>query len=366
MLRGRRAAFAKRSRLSEAKFKNRREVEERPFISVICPVYNEEAFVGNFIQSILGQDYPRDREEVFLVDGRSTDRTREIIQSYVKEYPFLRLLDNPEKTVPYALNKGIRQSKGDIIIRLDAHCRYPSDYFPVLVKYQQSLDAENVGAVWNTLPAKDTALCHAIAIASSHPFGVGNSLSKTGVSQLMEVDTVPFGCFPRRVFDKLGLFDEELVRNQDDEFNGRITQSGGKIYLVPDLVIDYYARRDLRRMFKMYYQYGLFKPLVNTKLKKPTSLRQFVPGLFVAGLLLGALVSVFFPVLWWIYGIVVTLYLLSGLTIGIRQAVKRKKAGIALWMPVVFFVVHLAYGLGYWAGIWKVLARRPFVVDVSR
>ena len=146
----RRAAFAKRSRLSEAKFKNRREVEERPFISVICPVYNEEAFVGNFIQSILGQDYPRDREEVFLVDGRSTDRTREIIQSYVKEYPFLRLLDNPEKTVPYALNKGIRQSKGDIIIRLDAHCRYPSDYFPVLVKYQQSLDAENVGAVWNT------------------------------------------------------------------------------------------------------------------------------------------------------------------------------------------------------------------------
>ena len=341
-------------------------MEQKPFISVICPVYNEEPFADGFVQSILQQDYPKDRIEVFFVDGRSTDRTREILQSYTVQYPFFHLLDNPRRAAPYALNQGIRLAQGDVIIRMDSHCRYPSDYFSVLIHYQQLLDADNVGTVLHTLPAKDTALCHAIAIASSHPFGVGGSLLRTGVSRLAQVDTVPFGCFPKRVFERVGLFDEEMVRNQDDEFNGRITQSGGKIYLIPDIAVEYYARKDLRTTFKMYYQYGLFKPLGNKKLKHPTTIRQFIPGLFVAGLFGGAVLSAIFPFLWWIYGLVIILYFLVALAIGVRQAVKRNKAGIIFFFPLVFVTVHLAYGTGYWLGIWKVLTGASFEVKASR
>ena len=172
-------------------------------VSVICPVFNEEKFIEECIMSIIEQDYPQDMMEVLFVDGRSTDKTREIIERYMRQYPFIKLLDNPERIVPYALNRGLEAAKGEVIMRLDGHCTYPTNYISELVRYLYQLNADNVGGVWNTQPAKDTPICQAIAQASSHPFGVGGSMHKIGASKIIETDTVPFGCYKREIFEKL-------------------------------------------------------------------------------------------------------------------------------------------------------------------
>ena len=302
-------------------------------ITVICPIYNEESHIKDCILSILSQDYPKDDLEVLFVDGLSDDRTRDIIESYSQQYPFIHLLDNTKRIAPTALNIGIRAAKGNIILRLDAHAKYPSDYFTVLVNKLQSTEADNVGGVCNTLPAKDTNVCKAIAYAMSSSFGMGNSHFRIGTDHEMWVDTVPFGCFRRDIFDKIGLFDEELVRNQDDEFNGRIIRHGGKILLLPKVVVDYFARDSVSKTAKMFYQYGIFKPLVNKKLHKPTTLRQFFPPLFLAGIVIGGLLSFFSTPIMWIYISVLILYIFSGIIAGLRCTRRWREV---LWMPVIF------------------------------
>lgn len=329
-------------------------------LSVVCPVYNEEKHIDACIKSVLCQDYPKDDLEVIFVDGRSTDRTREIIDSYSSEYGFIRLLDNPKRIAPTALNIGIKEAKGDCILRLDAHAKYPNNYFTVLVSKLRELDAENVGGVCITLPAEDTPVCRAIAAAMSSPFGMGNSHFRVGADKEMLVDTVPFGCLKREIFDKIGFFDEELVRNQDDEFNGRITKNGGKIWLLPNVEIEYYARNTIGKTAKMFYQYGLFKPLVNRKLQKPTTLRQFFPPLFVAGLVFGGLLSIFSVPIRWIYLSVLIVYLLLSLLFAVRRT---KRLPDFLIMPIVFFVIHVSYGAGYWVGIFKQLGNRKIQVE---
>lgn len=321
-------------------------------LSVICPIYNEESRIEACILSILAQDYPKEDMEVLFVDGQSSDRTREIIAKYMQDYAFIRLLDNPKRIAPSALNIGIRASSGDIIMRLDAHAKYPDNYFSLLVNKLKQTGADNVGGVCRTLPAKDTAICRAIANAMSSPFGMGNSHFRIGANHEMWVDTVPFGCFRRELFDKVGLFDEELVRNQDDEFNGRIVKNGGKILLLPQVVIDYFARDTISKTAKMFYQYGLFKPLVNKKLHKPTTLRQFFPPLFLAGLIAGGLLSLFSQTLMWIYVSVIVLYILCCFVFG-RNG-ERVWPDI-LWMPIIFATIHLSYGCGYWQGLWNLL-----------
>lgn len=329
-------------------------------LSVICPIYNEETHIEACILSIVAQDYPKDDLEVLFVDGMSGDRTREIVEKYCRAYPFIRLLDNPQRIVPTGLNIGIRAAKGDIILRLDAHAKYPTDYFSVLVKRLQETDADNVGGLCRTLPAQDTPICHAIAHAMSSPFGMGNSHFRIGTDKEMWVDTVPFGCFRREIFDKIGLFDEELVRNQDDEFNGRIIQNGGKILLLPQVVIDYFARNSINKTAKMFYQYGLFKPLVNKKLQKPATLRQFFPPLFFAGILAGGLLSFFFPVIRWLYFGVLILYIMAGLFFGLKIQCRWPDI---LWMPAVFATIHLSYGCGYWVGGFKLLFHKKITAQ---
>ena len=337
-----------------------------PFVSIVLPIYKEENFIEQCILSILAQDYPQDNMEVLFVDGMSPDRTRDIIKSYEEERSNFHLIDNPEKTVPYAMNKGITASKGEVIIRLDGHCVYPTNYVSVLVKYLYELDADNVGGVWHTLPANDSAECHAIAISSSHPFGVGASEHKIGSKEIKQTDTVPFGCFKREVFDRIGLFDEELIRNQDDEFNARIIKNGGKIYIIPELEINYTSRDSMQKMRRMYFQYGLFKPLVNKKLGAPATIRQFFPGLFVIGLVLGLIFSFLCRWMAWCYIGVLALYLIIGFGIGIQKAIQYKKTALVWYMPYTFFNIHLSYGIGYLMGLYKVLFNKQFCVHTNR
>lgn len=335
-------------------------------LTVICPIYNEEHFIDKCICSIVDQDYPKEKLEFLLIDGRSTDRTCAIIETYLHTYSFIRLLDNPYKTVPYAMNIGIKEAKGDVIVRIDGHCEYPANYLSELEQKLCELKADNVGGVWNTRPASDTTVCCAIAIASSHPFGVGASKHKIGVKEITEVDTVPFGCYRRDVFDRIGFFDEELTRNQDDEFNARLINYGGKIYLIPSLVINYVARNTLAKMCRMYYQYGLFKPLVNKKLGAPATLRQFFPALFLSGIIMGGILSCLSIFLCLVYLGVLTLYLLLALLFSAKEASKNKNTKLILVLPATFFLVHMSYGYGYLKGVCKIVTRQSFSVNTNR
>lgn len=335
-------------------------------LSVIVPIYNEEKYISKCIDSILEQDYPKNDLEVILVDGMSTDKTREIVAEYTAKYPFIRLIDNPKKIVPYAMNSGIQASKGDIIIRLDGHVEYPNNYFSALVKNLKALDADNVGALCETLPCGPSAKELAIAEALSSSFGMGNSYFRIGCDEVRQVDTVPFGCFKREVFDKVGLYDNELIRNQDDELNGRIIKSGGKIYLIPSIVTKYFARDKIGKVKKMFYQYGLYKPLVNKKLGAPATIRQFFPLVFVLGLIFGAMLSCISWIIAVMYLSVMVLYLLLTCYFTFKSVKKTGEISLFLYQPLTYLTVHVSYGWGYLVGIYKILMHKPFNAESNR
>ena len=336
-------------------------------LSVICPIYNEGKYIEHFLDSILLQDFPEEDMEILLVDGMSNDKTRSIIECYVKKYSVLKLLDNPCQTSPHAMNIGIKYAQGDIIIRLDAHAEYPKNYFSILVRNLERLEgAENVGGVCITLPCNKTATAVAIAECLSNRFGMGNSYFRIGVKDVMSVDTVPFGCFRKSLFDKIGLFDTDMVRNQDDELNGRIIKSGGKIYLLPDVEIKYYARDKIAKVQKMFYQYGLYKPLGNKKLGAPATIRQFFPVLFTIGVVVGLVISLIFPAFAAVYISIALFYLFLGIYEGVKSMKKTKYYSLPILMPYVFYNIHFYYGLGYLKGVFNIMTGRQFNVKSNR
>ena len=334
-----------------------------PEISIICPTYNEEKYIEKCITSMLSQDIDKANIELLFVDGRSTDKTREIILDFQKNHPFIQLIDNPERSVPFAMNYGIDGSHGKIIIRIDAHSEFPSNYISVLKEKLFELDADNVGPVCLTLPANQNTEAKAIATALSSSFGVGNAYFRIGANKIMEVDTVPFGCFKRETFDKIGKYDIELTRNQDDELNARIIKNGGKIFLIPDLVVKYYVRDTIKKTRKMYYQYGLFKPLVNKKIGSAATLRQFFPMLFVLGLIFGFALSFVHPVFLYLYISIIAIYFAGAISFSFMDAKEKKEI---IYLPFIFLTVHLAYGWGYLIGLSKVLTGKSFNSQIHR
>ena len=324
-------------------------------ISVICPIYNEEKYIGKCIESIMQQDYPKEDMEVLFVDGMSTDKTRSIISEYLPRCSYLRVVDNPHRIVPYAMNKGIEESKGDVIIRIDAHTSYERNYFSVLVSRLYELDADDVGAVCKTDVLNKTPKTLAIREVLSNKFGVGNSVFRTGVDKVMEVDTVPFGCWRREVFDKYGLYDTRLVRNQDIELSKRILRGGGKIFIVPDTFCTYYARETYRALSRNNYQNGKWNILTvyYTKQFNSLSLRHFVPMVFVLSLILPLLASIIWLPLIWIAVASLSAYLLALTAICIKLSVN-KRLNIT-YLLCSFFVLHLSYGCGSLAGCFSVL-----------
>ena len=321
-------------------------------VSIIIPCRNEEKFIVNTLDSIINGSYLLENMEILIVDGMSNDKTREIVKEYEKKYSQIKLVDNPEKTVPYAMNYGIQQAKGDIIIRLDAHSIYPKDYVEKLVYWIEKLNADNVGGVWDTTPANDSLEAKAIALATSHPFGIGDAQYRiSNKTKPYEVDTVPFGCYKKEVFEKIGLYDTDLTRNQDDELNARLIQNGGKIFLIPDLKIKYFARDKFSKMFKMFYQYGYFKPLVNLKLKQPATIRQFVPLLFVLFLIGGSILSFVSKIFLYLFLLGLLIYFVVNLFVAFKIAKREKNVRLFPYLIISFFLIHLSYGMGYLRGI---------------
>ena len=320
-------------------------------ISVICPIYNEEKYIAKCIESILEQDYPKENLEVIFVDGMSTDRTREIVSEYSEKYPFIQLLDNPDRIVPPAMNKGILASKGNVIMRLDAHTTYASNYFSVLVDALYKLGADNVGAVCKTDVLNKTPKSLAIRAILSNKFGVGNSTFRTGVDKVMEVDTVPFGCWRRDVFEKYGLYDVRLVRNQDIELNKRILRGGGKICIVPDTCCTYLARENYRALAKNNYGNGKWNILTvfYTKQFDSLSIRHFVPLAFVLSLIVPLLFSIIYWPISLLSAISILAYVMLLGVISLKLSCSKKlNFGYLL---AGFIVLHISYGFGSLVGL---------------
>jgi glycosyltransferase involved in cell wall biosynthesis len=285
-----------------------------------------------------------------VADGHSTDRTREILAGYCALHSPVIMLDNPQGTTPSALNVAIRAATGDIIIRMDAHVLYPVDYVRKLVRASEETGADNVGGVLQTMPADDTPVSRAIALGMSHRFGVGNSHFRIGISERTEVDTVPFGCFRRETFTRFGLFDEDLIRNQDDEFNFRLTSRGGRVLLLPDVACRYFARRSLAQLARMYYQYGYFKPLVARKIGRVMTLRQLIPAMLVLGLLGAAILGISLPVARAGFWLLMSLYG-SLVVVCASTALLSEGPRCAAALMAVFPVLHFSYGIGFLLGI---------------
>ncbi len=320
-------------------------------ISVIIPCRNEEQYIAACLDSIIDSDYPKNFLEVIIVDGMSEDNTMPIIESYQKKYPFIRVISNEKRVVPVAMNLGIQNSSGDYIIRLDAHAIYPSHYFSKLIEWSIKLDADNVGAVCKTDVYQKNNISNSIKTVMSDKFGVGNSKFRTGAAEVTSVDTVPFGCYKKEVFEQYGLYNVNLVRTQDIEFNKRIVNGGGKIYLIPDLECTYFARDTYKSFFLNRFNTGKWAILATylTKSFKSISMRHFIPMLFVLSLSLPLL---FFPLLsvlsFFTYAIVILLR-----TVVIQHRTNTHTTILHIY--IAFFLLHFSYGFGSLIGIALIL-----------
>ncbi len=326
----------------------------QPTISVIIPCRNEEYYMVGCLDSIIASDYPKSNMEVLIFDGMSSDKTVEIVEHYADQYPYIKLYENPHRTVPYAMNAGIRKATGDYIIRLDAHSHYPADYFSKLVRWSQKLNADNVGALWITEVKHKNPKSLSIKSVLSSSYGVGNALFRTGVSTVKEVDTVPFGCYPNNVFKKYGTYNEKLTRNQDIELNKRIKQQGGKIYLVPDIQCTYFARETFKAIAHNNYRNGHWNILTVyiTHHFSSLGLRHFIPLGLILALLLPLLGGIFFqPVIAWLTALVLLVY---GIFVTVASARLKNKENSFPYLWWSFIVLHFSYGWGSLTGLFRI------------
>ena len=321
-----------------------------PHISIVIPCRNEEQYIGKCLQSIVDLNYPHQLLEVFVCDGMSDDTTQQTVQEFAQRYPLIHLLINHSQTTPHALNLGINQASGDLIVILGAHAEVHPDYMIHCVKsLVEHPEAGGVGGILENQFVNPVSKLIGLAMSSS--FGVGDAYFRTGTKEGY-VDTVVFGAYRKEIFEKIGLFDEELVRNQDDEFNYRMLKHGYKLWLNKSVVSKYHVRSSIGRLFKQYFQYGLWKVYVNKKHCTITTSRQLVPFLFVLFLIVGVVASCFNH---WIligYLSVIGFYLALAATLSFLLAHQfRKVPGLIL----IFIVLHLSYGIGYLAGVIKFL-----------
>ena len=323
----------------------RAEVDRKaaPFVSIVLPIRNEADHIGACLERLVDQAYPRDRFEILVVDGRSDDGTVDVVRKVQDRHPdvALRLLDNPDRTVPQALNRAIRVAHGDVIVRLDGHTVPANDYVAASVAALEASGAANVGGVVEAVGA--TPFGEAVVIATRHPLGVGDAKFRSG-GDASFVDTVPFGAFRRAVFVRTGLFDESMVRNQDYEMNVRIRAAGERIYLDPAIRFTYTPRGTVRGLAKQYFEYGWWR--VETVRRHPRSLRlrQFVPAAFVAGLVVAALLA---P--WWgvaRFGLAAVLAIYGATLFGVAARATRPPVSVAS-VALAFAVIHLTWGAGF-------------------
>jgi glycosyltransferase involved in cell wall biosynthesis len=323
---------------------------ELPFVSVIMPVRNEADFIARSLGAILAQDYPPERVEIIIADGMSTDDTRAEIARLIAAHPdrAITLIDNPHQIVPTGMNLAQRLAKGEIIVRVDGHCEIAPDYISQCVAHLQRGEADGVGGPIETVGQSPES--QAIAFAMSSKFGVGGSAFRTVKDKALYADTVAFPAYRRDVIERVGAYDEDLVRNQDDEYNYRLRKLGFRLLLTPKIRSRYYSRSSLRKLWRQYYQYGFYKVRVLQKHPRQMSLRQFVPPLFVAALTLGGVSALFEPVVRSLWLLLVAVYLAANLGVSFALAARHGWQYLR-YLPFAFATLHLSYGLGFWHGL---------------
>lgn len=324
-----------------------------PTVSIIVPCLNEEERIQQLLVAIHSQTYPIDRLDVTIADGGSTDDTRGVIQKFISTHQNLlvKVIDNPLVTIPAALNAAIRASTGDVIVRLDSHSAPYPDYVEKVVAALVAAKGENVGGVWDIRYSDESWISRSIAVAASHPIGVGNAQYRYA-SQAGYVDTVPFGCFFRTLVDRVGYFDESMLSNEDYEFNVRIRNSGGRIWLDPQIKCIYYARADLGKLILQYFRYGYWKFKMLKKYPTTILWRQALPPTFVLSIVAGTIGGVFFPFLLVMVELELIAYFAVLLFFASRQAIKQKNPLLIFGFPISVAAMHFSWGFGF---LWSIL-----------
>jgi len=327
------------------------EEQELPKVTIIVPTRNEVHFIEKCLNSFMISDYPEHLMEIIIVDGMSEDGTRDIVKEISIRDNRVLLIDNEKKITPVAMNLGVKASTGEYIFFSGAHSEMPSDYISKCVRHAIESDADNVGGVVKTEPRENSPVGRAIAEVLSHPIGVGGAKFRTGVTKPTEVDTVPFGCYKREVFDRIGYFNEQLVRNQDIELNLRLKRAGGRIILYPDIEFNYYARSTYGDLWRNSFGNGYWVIAGSRFSNVPFSLRHIVPFLFVSFLLVLGLISIWVPFVRIPYLVVITLYISLLLIASLGISLRPGKSALLLPAFIGFIVLHIAYGLGSLKGL---------------
>ncbi len=321
-------------------------MKNTPVISVICPVLNEIGFIDRLLKYLVSSK-PFDKECIFA-DGGSTDGTRQVIEKYVNLYPeVIKLINNPHKYVPHGLNLAVKSSKGRYIVRIDAHSVYDTDYFEQILKTFEDTDADIVGGPRR--PAGNTNMQRAIAKALASGFGSSNG--KFRKNNLKEYEDYGcFGAWKHEIFESIGYFDEELIRNEDEDFHYRAKNLGLKIYLNPDIRLWYYPRSHIKSLFNQYYGYGYFKPVVGLKSKSEIKIQHIIPPFFTTYLILLPIALVY-----WKFVIPLIAYFLLVLFFSVKITSNLKEF---FALPFIFPAIHLGYGFGYMTGLPRAIKRR--------
>jgi succinoglycan biosynthesis protein ExoA len=332
-------------------------------VSVIVPCYNEQATIRQLLDAIYHQTYPRNEIEVVIADGLSSDHTRTVITEYQQEHPDLeiRVIDNPVRIIPAGLNRAIEASKGKYIIRMDAHSIPNYDYIQNCIKGLDENLGDIIGGIWKIQPGASTWIAKAIAMSASHPLGAGDARYRIGgVAQ--EIDTVPFGAFRREMIDKIGMYDETLLTNEDYEFNARLRQFGGRVWLDPNISSIYYSRPTLIELAKQYWRYGYWKAQMLRKHPKTLRWRQILPPLFVTVLLVLGILSIVWNLACWLLAFIVLLYTIVILSIGIQMSLENSSALLTIGVPLATATIHFSWGTAF---LWGLIAK-PKVKDLHR
>ncbi len=335
-----------------------------PLVSVVMPVRNEESFIARSLGAVLAQDYPAERLEILVVDGMSADGTRQVIARVARQGMghSVHIVENPQRIFSSGFNLGLAQAQGEVIIMLGGHTELAPDYVRRCVEQLVAHpECACVGGVIETVA--ETPVGRTIALAMSSPFGVGGVAFRTGARRPLEVDTVAFGAYRREAMERCGPLDEELVRNQDDEYNYRLRALGERILLAPEIRARYHSRASLGSLWRQYFQYGYWKVRVMQKHPRQMRPRHFVPAAFVAALFGAALGAFFSPWGRGLLALVAGAYLLANLAASFLAARRAGWRHLPL-LPLAFATLHLSYGLGFlvglvrFAGRWRESGRR--------
>jgi GT2 family glycosyltransferase len=310
-------------------------------ITVCIPVYNEGDFIDRLLSSLVNA--PPAEKEIYLIDGGSKDDTLERIKVWKQNYPQIKLVNNDLKYVSHGFNIAYRASQSTYITLMGAHAEYPPDYFMSGISLLEKEDADAVGGPLNQTGRTEKG--KVIAACMSSQFGVGDSEFRTTKTRAY-VQTVAMAIYKRSVFEKIGLLDEDLIRDQDDEFHYRMNANGLKILMDPSMEATYYVRDDFSSLWSQYFNYGLYKPLVFKKVRSQLRLRHLVPPGFVIYLMILPLL-LFFSLI-----ILMPLFLYVVLALFFSLKITRKPRGV-FYAMISYSILHLSYGAGFCWGIFK-------------